>query len=97
METTYSAEATDIDAPVHEAIAERAGKPITVRVQPGILRLKRPGDTGGNYQPWAGVSWTLRCANAEEAIGVREALRVLFDRLEAEGSAAIISRLTSTE
>ena len=67
MEITYSADAVDLDRPAYDAQAERPDRPIRLRVQPTLLRV-RQGETVGNHRSWTGVSWTLECATAEEAI-----------------------------
>lgn len=94
MEVTYSADAVDLDAPAYEAQTERPDRPIRLRVQPTLLRVK-PGETVGNHQAWPGVSWTLECQGAEEAIAIREALRVFFATIADRGSAEVRNLLTA--
>jgi hypothetical protein len=87
MDVNYSAAINpDLDQPVYEAQAERPGKPIRIRLQPTIYRIR---DTGGQQQAWTGVSWILECRTAEEAVALKEALRVFFDAVAASGPAAV--------
>lgn len=69
MITNYSAE-TD-DTLVEEVAASAPNGEVTLRLQPTIRRQ-------GNYVGWAGVSWTLTCEGAAEAIALRDALREFF-------------------
>jgi hypothetical protein len=76
MEMSYSADVDSIDEPVQAAAAERT-KPeetIRIRIQPSIFR--RPL---GQHRMWPGVSWTLDCRTVDEAIALREAMRIFFE------------------
>ena len=93
MEITYSADAVDLDRPAYDAQAERPDRPIRLRVQPTLLRV-RQGETVGNHRSWTGVSWTLECATAEEAIEVRDALGNFFNTLSVYGGRKLATILT---
>lgn len=96
MNVDYSADVENLDLPVQEAAAERPGKPIRVRIQPLLFRL-REGETSstGHYRAWNDVSWILECADVAETVAVREALRAFFDRLAIEGPEATRLWLTA--
>jgi hypothetical protein len=93
MEQTYSADVDHIDEPIEEAAAERTqvGESIRIRVQPSIYRRVL-----GQHRMWAGVSWTIDCATVEEAVALREALRVFFEALARDGPELVTRHLTST-
>lgn len=82
----------DMDQPPYEAAAERPGKPIRVRLQPTLFR-KREGRTGGEQQAWPGVSWLFDCQTPEEAIALRDALRLFFVTAAELGPAEVSRRL----
>jgi len=90
MDATYSANVDQIDQPVIEAAAERTkvGETIRIRVQPSIFRRAI-----GQHRMWPGVSWTLDCASPEEAIALREAMRVFFAQTAQVGPVAMRDRL----
>lgn len=68
--STYSADVSGINDAVKEAVRDDGS--VQVRVQPQLLQQ------GGRYLAWRGVSWTVRCSGAKEAIAVREVLRLVF-------------------
>lgn len=84
MEMTYSKDVDRLDEPIQQAAAERtkAGETIRIRIQPSIFR--RPL---GQHRMWPGVSWTLDCSSAEEAIALREAMRLFFEQVAQVGPA----------
>jgi len=94
VEIAYSVEA-DPDAPAYAAQAERPDRPIKLRVQPTLLRL-RAGQGGAHHRAWHGVSWTIECRDAEEVLGVRDALAAFFRALVTEGPQAVQARLTGS-
>jgi hypothetical protein len=94
MDVIYSADAQDLDRVVWEAQAERPDRPIRVRLQPTLLRVKA-GQTLGNHRSWPGVSWMLECQTAEEAIAVRLAMEVFFGALARLGAEAVAATLTA--
>ena len=98
MIVNYSADVEHLDASVVEAAAERPGKPIRVRIQPTLFRLREGETTGsGHYRAWADVSWILECADVEETVQVRDALRTFFDCLAKDGPEFVRLRLTAPE
>lgn len=87
MEVTYSAAVNlALDQPVHDAHAERPGKPIRIRLQPTIFRVR---EGRGQQQAWAGVSWILACQSPAEAIALREGLKVFFEAVTQLGPVAV--------
>lgn len=96
MEVTYSAAAAqNLDQPAFAAQAERPDRPLRLRVQPTLLR-QVPGESVGNHRSWSGVSWTLECENAEEAISVRVALQAFFSAIAQHGAERVEKALTAT-
>jgi hypothetical protein len=95
MDISYSADPTDIDRPAFEAQAERPDRPIRLRIQPTLLRVK-PGGNLGNHRSWSGVSWTLECPTAEEVVTVRLALQAFFAALAKHGAVAVEKALTAS-
>lgn len=90
METSYSADIDHIDDAVKLAAAERReGESIRVRLQPSLYRR-----SVGQHRDWAGVSWCIDCTGVEEAIALREALRVFFEALGRVGPNAVMVALT---
>lgn len=94
MEITYSADTVDLDKSAFDAQAERPDRPLRLRIQPTLLRVA-PGETMGNHRSWQGVSWSLECRTAEEAIGVRVALEAFFGAVAQHGTTAVEKALTA--
>lgn len=90
MEMTYSADVDKIDEPVHQAASERTAEtqPIRIRVQPAIYR---PGIQ--QHRMWQGVSWTLDFGTVDEAIALRESMRLFFERMVRLGPVAMQTEL----
>lgn len=82
LTVSYSADTTDLDAPVREAFEKAPGKPINLRLQPTILRRDL---NGGQQRSWSRVTWNLACETVEEAVAVREALQEFFDAVQRVG------------
>jgi len=91
VNVTYSADQTRLDDPVHEAALERPGKPIRIRIQPTVFRRRERG--GGQHRAWLDVSWILECKTREEAIALRDTMRLFFDLVSAEGPVNVARRL----
>lgn len=83
----YSADVDHIDDSVREAEAERPGEPIRIRIQPTIFR--RPPGRDGQHRSWLDVSWTMECTDADEAIELRETMRIFFDTVGVKGIPAV--------
>lgn len=90
MEMIYSADVEKIDEPIVQAASERTaeGETIRIRIQPSIYRRAL-----GQHRMWQGVSWTLDCQTVEEAIALRETMRLFFEQMAAVGPAAMATRL----
>lgn len=90
MNTSYSADVEKIDEQIHQAAQERTatGETIRIRIQPSIYRRAL-----GQHRMWQGVSWTLDCDTVEEAIALREGLRLFFDQIAADGPTAVRAKL----
>lgn len=93
MDVNYSAALIDVDRAAREAEAERPGKPVHLRVQPTLMRTKSGGEA--NHRSWSGVSWTLECGDASEAIAVRRAMEAFFTALERFGPDRVREALTT--
>lgn len=81
MEMSFSGDVPDLDEDPRLAIRPDGG--VNLRVQPALLL------PSGNYRPWRGVAWTVRCGSPEEAIAVRDALRACFEAIGRRGAAAV--------
>lgn len=95
MEVSYSQAVINLDQPALDAQAERPDRPLRLRIQPTLLRQKA-GQTIANHQSWPGVSWTLECQTADEAIQVRKALTTFLAALNQHGAVAVDKALTGT-
>jgi hypothetical protein len=87
VNVAYSADVDHLDEAPREAEAERPNEPIRIRVQPGIFR--KAGGAAGQYKSWLDVSWIMECKDAEEAIALREAMRVFFEQVGTRGPEAV--------
>jgi len=95
MQTSFARDLVDPATIIEEALAERPNKPVLIRIQPSIFRL-RPGNltsSGGIYKAWRDVHWTVAIDQADEAVPFREALRVFFAQLGAYGPTRVIDAL----
>lgn len=86
MEAEFSRDLVDANQPILDAMAERPGKPVKLRIQPMILY-------GRQYQAWRDVRWTLEFESPEEAFATRDAMRAFFAALVRQGPAAVTQRL----
>jgi len=97
MQTEYSGDPVfDVDQPVYEAVKERKGRPIRIRLQPQILRT-REGEgyttSSAYYQFWKEVRWTIECGTPKEVFQLRDALRAFFKALGRGGVKATMAAL----
>lgn len=90
MQTQYGQDRDDVQ-PLRDALAERPGRPIRLRLQPTIQRAAAAKRS--QYQVWPDVSWTVDCDSVEEAVAFREALRAFFVAIAHEGADALTARL----
>ena len=94
MQVNYSADRlAQIDRVVEEAARERGEPGVRVRVQPALLR------GNGSYTAWPGVVWKIDCPTVEDAVALRELLRVVFGALRvasADQIAAAINKSVET-
>ena len=70
LDVNYTQDVDAVDAQA-QAAADDTGR-VRIRVQPYLYREKQ-------YVPWEGARWLLQCESAEEAIELRETLKVLFE------------------
>ena len=70
LEVNYTQDVDAVDAQA-QAAADDTGR-VRIRVQPYLYRERQ-------YVPWEGARWLLQCENAEEAIELRETLKLLFE------------------
>lgn len=98
MQVNYSADVSTIDQPPHEAMAERPGKPIRIRIPLLLFRLRDGGSSPGNgaYRTWNDVSWILECETVDEALRVRDTLQLFFAHMQKHGAEAVQKQLTAT-
>jgi hypothetical protein len=76
MLSDFTHDFADPDRPIAEALRERPGRAVRLRLQPQVLR-----DVPTNkrqYRAWKDVCWTLDVESVEEASALREALRAFF-------------------
>ena len=85
----YSGDAGDLDRSAYAAAAERPGRPVRIRIQPSLFRARDASTPGNNYVGWRGVSWTLECPTAEDAIQVRKAMQAFFAAVRLHGARAV--------
>ena|SRR5215471_5865541 len=95
MISQYAQDFKDPTVPLREAINERGGKPLKMRFQPAILRVRPKGDL--MYVGWKQVRWTLEIDTVEEALVVRDTLRLFFETLTSKGPDAVRTLLLNGE
>lgn len=94
MQSDFVRDLKNQDQPIYDAIAERPGKPLRLRVHPQILR---GSGVDGLYRTWKDVRWTIQCDTPEEAFACRDAMRVFFDALERLGAATVMHALQAMQ
>jgi hypothetical protein len=90
MESVFARDLADQDQPIVQALSERPGKPLKLRIQPMILFPRQ-------YRAWKDVRWTLECRDVSEASAVREAMKVFFTVLASRGPAKVLAALAKLE
>ena len=95
MQSEYGRDLADEDRPVFEAVEERPGKTIKLRIHPMIFR--RPEGKAGMYRAWKDVHWTLECETPEEAFALREAMRLLFRAICDSGLESVLAALRAVK
>lgn len=93
MVSGFTRDLDDPDQPIFDALSERPGKPLRLRVQPAIWRA-RPGREP-QYNSWRQTIWTLECDSADEALAVRDAMRTFFTTMGQCGPPAVLAALTA--
>lgn len=91
MKSEFARDLAGENETIDQAMAERPGKSIRIRIQPMILRGT------GNYSSWKDVRWSLDLDDATEAHQVREAMRVFFHGLTTAGPDAVTAALARLE
>ena len=91
MVSEFAQDFADPDQPIRDALTERPGKPVKIRIQPMLLRQV---NGRGQYLSWKQVRWTLDCDTAEEATISRDAMRLFFETLGRCGPEAVRAALT---
>jgi protein-tyrosine phosphatase len=84
MDVNYTGERTE------ETIEDIVGsEPPKLRLQPTIYDRRT-----NTYKAWRNVSWTLDCADIEEAKRLRDALQVFFQQVADHGVEPVLEALT---
>lgn len=76
--------ASDVDDSILQDLADAATSAIRIRVQPQVYDFAK-----GQYASWSGVSWTIVCANEQEAKQLREGLKAFFRAWESSPAADV--------
>jgi hypothetical protein len=79
MLTAFTRDLTDYRRPLREALRERPGKPLKLRLQPTLLRRTASGQV--QYRAWPGIRWAIEATTVAEATACCEALRAFFHAL----------------
>jgi hypothetical protein len=87
MEAEFSRDLVDPNQPILDAMAERPGKPVKLRIQPMILY-------GRQYNAWKDVRWTLEFESPDEVFATRDAMRAFFTALVKKGPLVVTRLLT---
>ena len=94
MRAAYAQDAPyDETTTIRDALVERPGKPIRLRIQPTIWRTH--GKDAGSYRHWRAVSWVLECDTIDEVNAFKEAMRAFFAYATTHGPTAARARLTA--
>lgn len=83
MDVTYSADVELVDSKLTAIAKGRGAEGVRIRVQPAIL------SDSGNYVAWSGVSWMVTTRSPEEAIELRDALRLFFAQVQRHEVASV--------
>lgn len=70
----------------------KPGEVLKIRLQPSIWRRGV-----SQHRHWAGVSWSVDCENAKEAIALRDGLRAFFEAVGVHGIQAVTRALAPTQ
>lgn len=81
-----------IDKPIEDAVQERPGAPLRIRLQPAILR-RVDGAKAGHYQAWRQLHWLVELDTLDDARAFRESLAAFFQLIDEEGIGAVHQRL----
>jgi hypothetical protein len=90
MLSEFAQDFADPDKPIRDALTERPGKPVKIRIQPMLLRQS---NGRGQYQAWKQVRWTLDCDTAAEARSIRDAMKAFFAAMAKCGPQAVYEAL----
>ena len=87
MLSEFARDLDDLDAPLREALANRPGKPLRLRIQPSILQAN------GTYKGWRSVSWSLEVDDMAEAKALQGAMEHFFRTTATCGPQAVEAAL----
>jgi hypothetical protein len=87
LQSKFLRDHDDPDKPVQDALSERPGQTIRIRVHPMIYRAQ--AGRAPQYQGWPQVCWTLECDSAQEAFATRDVMRAFFETLGRFGPSAV--------
>jgi len=81
-----------VDQSIIDAIEERPGEPIRIRLQPTVLRF-REGDPRASYQAWKDLHWLVELDDLDEVRALREGLAAFFWIAGQHGIGAVRDKL----
>jgi hypothetical protein len=79
MLSEFARDLDDPDLSLKEAVKDRPGKPLRLRVQPAILQKN------GTYKGWKSVSWSLEVDDIAEARAIQQAMELFFRAMSESG------------